>query len=53
MNRQDDLDILGYDSVAGSVVPNILKDCIAFTFNGRDPCIQSLITIKTLCSSAM
>ena len=34
-NRQNDLGILGYDSVAGSVVTDILKDRIVFTFNSR------------------
>ena len=34
-NRQDDLGILGYDSVAGSVVTDILKDRFAFTFIGQ------------------
>jgi len=35
MNRQDNLVVLGYDSVAGSMVPDILKNHIAFTFNGQ------------------
>jgi hypothetical protein len=46
MNRQDNLGLLGYDSIAGSVVPDILKDLHIQRL--KDPCIRSPIKIKRL-----